>query len=150
MSKKLAFARWMLPVLMLLFTATAFAQTTASIQGTVTDSSGATVSGAKVVVKSTTQGLERTTQTGTAGNYEVPALPPGTYSVQVEMTGFQTQLANKVVLEVSQNSVQNFALKLASTTEVVTVEATAPVIESTTMTVGQTINHRTMQDIPFT
>ncbi len=45
--------------------------------------------------------------------------------------------------------VQNFGLKVASTNEVVTVEAAAPVIESTTMTVGQTINQRTVQDIPL-
>ena len=54
-----------------------------------------------------------------------------------------------LVLEVSNNSVQNFGLKVATTSEVVTVEATAPVIEATTMTVGQTINQRTVQDIPL-
>ncbi len=148
MSKNLGFSQWML-LLMLLIAATAFSQTTASIQGTVTDSSGAAISGAKVVVKSTAQRIERTVQTGSGGNYEVPALPPGGYSVEVEMSGFQTQLANNVVIEVSQNSVQNFSLKVASSKEVVTVEATAPVIETTTMTVGQTINQRTVQDIPL-
>ena len=148
MSKNLGFSQWML-LLMLLIAATAFSQTTASIQGTVTDSSGAAKSGAKVVVKSTAQRIERTVQTGSGGNYEVPALPPGGYSVEVEMSGFQTQLANNVVIEVSQNSVQNFSLKVASSKEVVTVEATAPVIETTTMTVGQTINQRTVQDIPL-
>ena len=65
------------------------------------------------------------------------------------MAGFETQLAKSVVLEVSNNSVQNFGLKVATTSEVVTVEATAPVIEATTMTVGQTINQRTVQDIPL-
>jgi len=65
------------------------------------------------------------------------------------MTGFETQLAKNLVLQVSQNSVQNFGLKVASTSEVVTVEATAPVVEATTMTVGQTINQRTVQDIPL-
>ena len=53
------------------------------------------------------------------------------------------------MLEVSQNSVQNFGLKVASTSEVVTVEGTAPVIEATTITIGQTINQRTVQDIPL-
>ena len=65
------------------------------------------------------------------------------------MTGFESQLAKNVVLEVSNNAVQNFGLKVASTSEVVTVEATAPVIEATTMTVGQTINQRTVQEIPL-
>jgi hypothetical protein len=143
------FSPWMLSLLVVLFAATAFAQTTASIQGTVTDQSGAAVSNAKVTIKNTALGIERTTQTNSTGAYEVPALPPGLYSVQVQIAGFETQLAKDVVLEVSKNSVQNFGLKVASTSEVVTVEATAPIIESTTITVGQTINQRTVQEIPL-
>src|SRR5260221_4320509 len=149
MLRKVAFASWMLPVLILVFAVTAFAQTTASIQGTVSDQNGAAIVGAKVTVKNTALGIERNTQTSSTGSYEVPALPPGTYSVQVQMTGFETQLAKDLVLQVSQNSVQNFGLRVASTSEVVTVEATAPVIETTTMTVGQTINQRTVQEIPL-
>ena len=149
MLKKLAFSSPMLSLLTLVFAATAFAQTTASIQGSVSDQSGAAVVGAKVTVKNTALGIERTTQTSSTGSYEVPALPPGTYSVQVQIAGFETQLAKGVVLEVSNNAVQNFGLKVANTTEVVTVEGAAPVIEATTMTVGQTINQRTVQDIPL-
>ena len=148
MLKKLAFSPLM-SLLLLVFAASAFSQTTASIQGTVSDQSGAAVAGAKVTVKNTAMGIERTTQTNSTGAYEFPALPPGTYSVQVEMAGFETQLAKNLVLQVSQNSVQNFGLKVASTSEVVTVEATAPLIESTTITVGQTIDQRTVQQIPL-
>jgi Carboxypeptidase regulatory-like domain/TonB dependent receptor len=149
MLRKVAFSPWMLPLLILVFAASAFAQTTASIQGTVTDQSGAAIVGAKVTVKNTALGIERTAQTSSTGSYEVPALPPGVYNVQVQMSGFETQLAKDLLLQVSQNSVQNFGLKVASTQEVVTVEATAPVIESTTITVGQTINQRTVQEIPL-
>src|SRR5258708_4743717 len=138
----------MLTVMVLLLAVAAFAQTTASIKGTVTDANGAAVVGAKVTVKGPL-GIERTTQTSSAGDYEVPALPPGMYSVEVQMNGFQPQLAKEVVLEVSKNSVQNFAVKVAAATEVITVEATAPVIETTSMTVGQTINQRTVQEIPL-
>ena len=67
------------------------AQTTASIQGTVTDRSGAAVTGAKIIVKNQALGIERTTQTNSSGDYEVPALPPGTYSVEVQMRGFSRQ-----------------------------------------------------------
>src|SRR6266567_6381070 len=149
MLRKVGFSPRLLPLLLLVFTVASFAQTTASIQGTVTDQSGAAVVGAKVTVKSTATGIERTTQTSSTGAYEVPALPPGDYNVEVRMNGFEVQLAKNVVLEVSKNSVQNFSVKVASTTEVVTVEATAPVMETTTMTVGQTINQRTVQDIPL-
>src|SRR5579859_1687084 len=149
MLRKKTFSPWMLSLLILLLAATALAQTTASIQGTVSDQSGAAIVGAKVTIKNTALGIERTTQTSSSGSYEVPALPNGTYSVQVQMTGFETQLAKDLVLQVSQNSVQNFGLKVASTSEVVTVEATAPLIETTTITVGQSISQRTVQEIPL-
>jgi hypothetical protein len=149
MLKKVAFSPLMSLLLVLVFAASAFSQTTAKILGTVSDQSGAAVVGATVTIKSTATSIERTTQTNSTGAYEVPALPPGTYSVQVQMAGFETQLAKGVQLEVSNNAVQNFGLKVANTTEVVTVEGTAPVIEATTMTVGQTINQRTVQDIPL-
>ncbi|HEX3154749.1 MAG TPA: carboxypeptidase-like regulatory domain-containing protein, partial [Candidatus Angelobacter sp.] len=149
MLKKLAFSPLMLSLLILVFAASAFSQTTAKILGTVSDQSGAAVVGAKVIVKNPALGIERTTQTNSIGAYEVAALPPGTYSVQVEMNGFETQLAKNIVADISNNVVQNFGLKVASTSEVVTVEATAPLIESTTMTVGATINQRTVQELPL-
>lgn len=126
----------------------AFGQVTASIQGTVTDPSGAAVAGAQVTVSNPARGIARTTQTNNSGDYEVPALPPGTYAVKVESKGFGAQQANDVTLLVNRNSVQNFSLKPA-TSEVVTVEGTAPVIESTTMTVGQSIDQRTVQELPL-
>src|SRR5438067_697476 len=148
MSKKVSLPQWML-LLTLMFAVAAFAQTTASIKGTVTDQTGAAVVGAKVTVKDAALGIERTAQTNSEGSYEVPALPPGNYSVEVQMTGFQPQQANNLSLAVSQNSVQSFNLKVANSTEVVTVEATAPLIETTTMTVGQSIDQRTVQEIPL-
>src|SRR5260370_12698461 len=125
------------------------AQITASIKGTVTDATGATVAGAKVVVKSTALGIERTTETNTEGDYEVPALPPGSYEVQVQKPGFGTQVAKGVVLQVSQNTLQNFSPKIAQSTALVTVESTEPVVESTTMTVGQAIDKNVVQEIPL-
>lgn len=148
MSRKVAFSPWLL-LLAFVFSAAAFGQTTASIKGTVTDPSGAAVAGAKITVKSSDLGIERTTQTNSVGDYEVPALPPGVYTVRADKSGFQVQMAKDVPLQVSQNSVQNFALKVASAQEVVEVQATAPVIETTTVTVGQVINQRTVQDIPL-
>lgn len=133
---------------LLALTVPGFGQVTASIKGTVTDPSGAAVAGAKLTVSNPNRGIERTTQTNGVGDYEVPALPPGTYAVKVDSKGFGSQQANNVTLLVSQNSVQNFSLKPA-TSEVVTVEGTAPVIESTTMTVGQSIDQRTVQELPL-
>jgi hypothetical protein len=129
--------------------AAALAQTTAAIQGTVTDSSGAAVAGAKVVVTSASLGIERSTQTNSSGDYEVPALPPGTYRVEVRMHGFGTQVASSLTLQVNQNAVQNFGLSVATSETVVTVESTQSVIESTSMTVGQVIDKAVVQEIPL-
>jgi hypothetical protein len=147
MLRKQALSLWMLPLLVVLIAVAAFGQTTASIKGTVTDPSGAAIVGAKITVKGV--GIDRTTQTNAGGDYEVPAIPPGAYNVEVQMSGFQSQLAKDLMLQVSSNAVQNFSLKLATATEVITVEAAPPVIETTTVTVGQTINQRTVQEIPL-
>src|SRR5216683_460359 len=148
MSKKVAISPWIL-LLVLLTGVAAFAQTTASVIGTVTDPTGAAVVGASVTVKNAAQGIARSATTGASGGYEVPALPPGVYSVQVTMKGFQSQQAKDLILAVSQNSVQNFSLAVASSSEVVTVEATAPLVETTTMTVGQSIDQKVVQEIPL-
>jgi outer membrane receptor protein involved in Fe transport len=147
MSRTKALPLWMLPLLILLMAAVAFGQTTASIKGTVTDPSGAAVVGATVTVKGV--GIDRSSQTNSGGDYEIPALPPGMYSVEVQMKGFQSQLAKGLELLVNTNAVQSFSLKVATATEVVTVEATAPMIEASSVTVGQAIDQRTVQEIPL-
>jgi len=149
MKLKILFCLFLLVALLTGFGRAALAQTTASIKGTVTDASGAAVSGAKVTVKGAGSGIERTVMTNTNGDYEFAALPPGSYSVQVEMQGFQSQVAPSVILAVSQNSVQNFGLQVASASAMVTVEATQLVIDSTTMTVGQVIDQNVVQEIPL-
>ncbi|HXI74801.1 MAG TPA: TonB-dependent receptor, partial [Pyrinomonadaceae bacterium] len=139
-----------LAALFVLLAATAtLAQTTASIKGTVTDASGAAVAGAKMTIRNSSLGIERTTETNDSGDYEVPALPPGTYSVEVSKDGFQKQKANSVVIAVSQNALQSFALSVASTSDVLVVESTAPVIDATTITVGQVIDRAVVQEIPL-
>src|SRR5690349_372189 len=148
MSRKVAFSAWVLLLVMFVFAVGAFGQTTAAIQGTVSDSSGAVVPGAKVTITGPL-GIFRETRTNSEGFYQVPALPPGVYVVKVEKEKFQIQQVKDLLLEVNKNTVQNFSLNVASSSQVVTVEATAPVIETTTVTVGQVINQRTVQDIPL-
>src|SRR5882762_8155013 len=149
MKLRIFFRLFLLGALLSGLSSAAPGQTTASIKGTVTDASGGAISGAKVTVKGAGSGIERTVMTNTNGDYEIAALPPGSYSVQVEIQGFQSQVAPSVVLAVSQNSVQNFGLQVASANVVVTVEATQPVIDSTTMTVGQVIDKNVVQEIPL-
>ena len=133
----------------LLFAVSALAQNTASIVGNVTDPQGAAVAGATVTVKNS-QGVERTTKTDSTGNYQVPALEPDTYTVSVSASGFTPLVANNVVLQVKHDTVQDFHVQVAAaSTETITVAAQAPLIDQTTMTVGQTIDQKVVQDIPL-
>ncbi|MGZ4823110.1 MAG: carboxypeptidase-like regulatory domain-containing protein, partial [Terriglobales bacterium] len=79
----------------LLVAATAFAQSTATLQGTVTDESGAVVPNARVTAVNQETNLQRSTVTDTTGNYLIPTLPVGTYRVEVETSGMQRQLVRE-------------------------------------------------------
>src|SRR5581483_9102868 len=72
-----------------------------TILGTITDQSGAVVSGAKVTAKNTATGLERTTQTSADGSYSIPELPVGPYTVTVSQSGFQTAVTTNVLVDVA-------------------------------------------------
>jgi len=126
-----------------------FGQTLATVQGQVTDPSGAAIPSATVTVTNTATSVSRTTKTDSTGNYQVPALPIGSYDVSVQASGLERQLAKGLVLQVGSTAVQNFQLKVAQASEVITVSAEAPIIETTTQTVGQVINQKTVQEIPL-
>jgi hypothetical protein len=115
----------------------------------VTDQSGAVVSGAKVTVRNQATGFERIVQTGSNGNYQAAALPPGVYQVEAQAQGFAQQAIDNLTLEVSQIAVQNFQLKIGDMTQRVIVPAETQVVETSTITVGQVINGRTVQEIPL-
>src|SRR5262245_30758267 len=136
-------------MLVLVVSAIAFAQSTATLKGTVTDPTGAVVSNAKVVVRSQATGIERTVQTDSDGNYQVAALPPDTYRVEVQAQGFSPQAATNLVVEVSRTSIQNFQLMVGNVTQQVNVTADTQVVESATITVGQVIDKKTVQEIPL-
>ena len=109
-------------------TPSALAQSTATLQGTVADSKGAVLPNATIVVKNRSTSAERTAQTDSDGNYQLAALPPGVYSVEVRVQGFKTQVADQVTLEVAKTAVQNFQLDVGAITEQVLVSSDVPVI----------------------
>jgi hypothetical protein len=128
---------------------TALAQSTATVHGTITDPQGAVIAGAKVTVRNVATGIERTIQSDSAGNYQAPALPVGTYRITVDAAGFETTVLEALTLEVSQTVEENIQLKVGATTQQVTVTGETPVVDSSNTTVGQVINDRTVQDVPL-
>jgi hypothetical protein len=137
-----------LPFVLLLSTLCA-AQSTASIEGTVTDPSGAVIAGAQVTVKNPAVGVQRTATSDSGGVFRFPALPLGEYSIEASANGFQKQLVKGVLLEVGTHSIQTLKLSVGNASEVIEVSSEAPLVESTTPTVGQTISQRTVQEIPL-
>ncbi len=133
----------------LLVSSPALAQSTATLQGTITDSRGALLPNAIVTVRNRSTSFERTTQTDNDGNYLVAALPVGTYMIEVKVQGFKTQVADQVVVEVAKTIVQNFQLDVGAISEQVLVSSDVPIIETATTSVGTVINQRTVQEIPL-
>jgi hypothetical protein len=121
-----------------------------TILGTVTDASGAVVSGAKVTVRNVNTGLERATQTSTDGSYSVPELPIGTYTVTISQSGFQTSVTSSVAVDVAAVRRVDTALKAGQVATVVEVSGEElPQIETTIDTLGTTFTAEQAKDLPL-
>ena len=86
-------------------------ETTGSINGTITDTSGAVLPGAQVTVTNPSTGFTRTTITGSAGDYNLPFLTPGTYTLKVQAKGFATVQQNDINLQVGRTVTINQTAK---------------------------------------
>ncbi len=125
------------------------AQSTATLAGTVNDPSGAVVPHAQITVHNLATGIDRAVMSDSAGDYTVPSLQPGSYSVLVSAPGFANYKLASVNLQVDQSVTANVKLGLASAGEKVEVQGAAPVINAQTITVGQVIGQKTVQEIPL-
>jgi outer membrane receptor protein involved in Fe transport len=124
-------------------------QSTGSIGGTITDAAGGVVPNATVTVRSQATGEEHQTATDASGIYLVPALPVGNYRVEVKAQGMQSTAATGVQLSVGTSLRQDFALKVAATSETVEVSGAAPLIDSSSTTLGSVVDQHTVQEIPL-
>jgi Carboxypeptidase regulatory-like domain len=127
----------------------AHAQSTASLNGTVTDPAGAAVPKAKVSATNQATGVVSDTQTDGAGAYLFPALPIGIYRLEVIASGFQTAVISNLKLDVATSVTQNVEVKVGDATEKIEIVADAAIIETTTNSMSQVINDKTVQEIPL-
>jgi hypothetical protein len=128
-----------------------FAQvgTQGSILGVVTDSSGAAVSGAQVVIVNLDTGLQRVVRTDSAGAFEIPALPQGFYSVTISHSGFTTWAVQRTELTVGEHKRLSPALAVGEVTEKVTVTASAELMQTETGSVNSLIETKQIIDTPL-
>jgi hypothetical protein len=146
---KLTFQVIVFTLALLCFAGVSLGQSTATLQGTIKDEKGSVVPGAKVTARNLATGIERTTQSDSDGNYQIASLPVGSYSIGVEASGFKRQLVSNMSVEVGRTIEKDFSLEVGTLEQNVNVTADTPVIETTTMSVGQVINQRTVQEIPL-
>ena len=126
-----------------------FAQSTATLSGTVKDPSGAALPGAQIVIRNNGTGTERTLTSDAAGQYVAPSLPPGDYSVRATAPGFGNFTADHLTLLVDARTNLDVPMSLQSAGETVQVESAAPLINSESITVGQVIDRQTVQEVPL-
>ena len=132
----------------LVASAPARAQSTGTVQGTVTDAQAAVLPGVSIVLRNTATGIERAVVSDDAGQYAAASLPPGHYEIVAHLEGFQDQ-KSEVDLGPAQTVGLNLKLGLGTLSENVTVSGAAPLIETATVSVGQVMAERTVQEIPL-
>jgi outer membrane receptor protein involved in Fe transport len=124
-----------------------FAQSTnGSISGDVTDDSGAGLPGVTVTATNAATGVSRTAVTNSAGHYQIGLLPPGTYEVSGELSGFQPA-KRRVVVNIATDVALNLQMKVG-VAETMTVTAAAPVIETTRSEVSSVVDEKAIQNLP--
>lgn len=119
-----------------------------SVVGTITDQSGGAVTGATVTLANVGTGERRQAQSGTAGDYVFLNLVPATYRVEVEQTGFKKATRENIQVTVSGAVRADMAMQLGDVTQVVEVEAAAPLLQTENSNLSQVTNSRAIQDLP--
>jgi hypothetical protein len=133
----------------LVLSAVAFAQTTATVSGVVTDPSGAVVPNAQVKVLGLATGTTRDAVSDSAGIYIVPSLLPGDYKITIQAPGFGLYTIPVVKLDVDQKITLNAQLAVNSEGQTVEVNSAAAALVADTITVGSVIDQRTVQELPL-
>src|SRR5262244_2023142 len=139
-----------LALLLALFSTSAWPQTQlASVFGTITDATGAVVSGAHILFLNKSTGLKRDASTDLNGQYRVTGLPTGSYSARVEKEGFQTQVREELALTSASEFMMNLSLTVGDLKQEISVRADVPTIDNATSTVGGLLPEHTLTELPL-
>ena len=123
--------------------------TTGSIVGTVSDTQGQVVPGATVAIKEIGKQTVTTVVTDANGSYTAPFLNPGTYEVEVELTGFKKYVRQGIVVQVNDRARVDASLEVGQLTEVTTVIAAAPLVRTESSEVGTVIEEKAIRELPL-
>ncbi len=126
-----------------------FAQTTGEVRGTIKDPSGAVIVGAEISAAMSGGGVERRAVTDAKGDYDLPSVPVGAYTVRVQVQGFKTYVQQDVDVTIGHVIEVNATLELGRSTQTVTAETSAPLVETTSTQLGAVMNSRAVVDLPL-
>jgi hypothetical protein len=121
----------------------------ATLQGTITDTSGAVLPGVAVRLQSPATALSREVVSNTAGVYVFNFLPPGSYVVTAELSGFKIVRHEQIRLEVGQNLKLDLQMEIGELAEVVTVEGAAPLLDRSSPSIGTVVQSSQLQELPL-
>ncbi len=121
----------------------------AALTGTVKDSSGAVIAGAKVVATNTGTNLTHETTTDSQGSYRLPSLAPGRYKLQAELQGFKTSVISEITLQVAQQARVDVELQVGEVTQTIDVVGAAPVIDTESPTIGSVVDQKKVAELPL-
>src|SRR5215467_1251514 len=138
-------------LLVLVWPATALGQvdvSTATLKGTVLDPNGGVVAGATITVTNPEKGISKTAKSGSDGIYQIPLLPPGSYDLQVDATGFSREVVRDLQMTLGQTTVYDMNLRVGAVTSVVEVTAEAPLLQVEQTQQANTINQNQVENLP--
>lgn len=119
------------------------------ITGTVTDTSGAVVAGAKVTALQVATGLTSTAESDSSGVYSLAPLSPGQYEISAELSGFKKFVRKNISLDTGMAAAIDVRLEVGQSSETISVESTAPLLESESSSVGQLIENKFILNMPI-
>jgi hypothetical protein len=122
---------------------------TGQLTGTVSDQSGAIIAGATVIAINSATNVRRESITNPDGIFNLPALPPGVYNLQVEAKGFPKQVRENVELQVGQVDKIDFTMQIGNVAETIQVTGGAPVLQTETAELGTVVENKRIVDLPL-
>jgi hypothetical protein len=119
-----------------------------AILGTITDSSGAAIPGASIVVTNIGTNAVFRAQTNAQGYYTVPSIPTGAYTVAADAAGFKHTVRSGITIEVEKRAQVDLTLQVGTISESVEVVGEAPLVDTASATQGQVVGERVLEDLP--
>ena len=122
---------------------------TATISGTVTDPSNAAVAGVSIVATHVATGVTYSATTNTSGFYIIPDVAVGQYQMTAAISGFKKSVRTGITLEVDDKATINFALEVGTNAESVEVQGEAPLVDSSSATLGKVVDNAHVEQLPL-